>query len=149
MEGLCLFSVSSMMLNEKTRGSGRTLKYRRLPLKFRKWFFYCEGDWTMAQAAQKGCGVWIFEEIKRMPSCDSGQLALGIPVWAGGLDQMTSTDPFHHHSFCDSEFSLRCVYFKDWHSNFLCRDRSKWTWDLSSLSCLQAECKTLGKCSLP
>lgn len=34
----------------------------------------------MAQAAQESCGVWIFEDIKRMPRYDPGEMALGMLV---------------------------------------------------------------------
>ena len=61
---------------------------------YRETLFHCEGDQALAQVAQRACGVSILEDIQK-PSADGpGQLALGGPAWAAGLDQMASRGPF-------------------------------------------------------
>ena len=42
-----------------------------------------EGDGTLAQAAQGGCGVSFSGDIPALPGCGAVQPALGDPAWAG------------------------------------------------------------------
>ena len=48
--------------------------------------------------------LWILllEDIQKLSRHGPGQLTLRGHAWTGGLDQMTSRDPFHPWSFCVS-----------------------------------------------
>jgi len=61
-----------------------------------------EGDGTLAQAAQGGCGVSFSGDIQDPPGQGSVQPAVGDPALAGGLDWMTHRGPFQYLPFCDS-----------------------------------------------
>lgn len=64
--------------------------------------FYFRGGWALAQAAQRGCGVSVFRDNQKLSGHSSGQLALGVPAWAEGLDKMTFRATFQPQLFCSS-----------------------------------------------
>ncbi|KAK4832362.1 hypothetical protein QYF61_021961 [Mycteria americana] len=47
----------------RTRGNGHKLKHMKFHLNTRQHFFYCEGDQTLAQVAQRGCEVSVCGDI--------------------------------------------------------------------------------------
>ncbi|NXS56082.1 SYHC protein, partial [Brachypteracias leptosomus] len=59
------------------------------------------GCWSLAQAAQRGCGVSFSGEIPKVPEHDPGPPALGKLLEQGGLDQMISRGPFQPQPFYD------------------------------------------------
>ena len=59
-----------------------------------------EGDGALAQAAHGGCGVSFSGGIQDPAGQGPVQPAVGDPVLAGGLDQMTHRGPFQPRPFC-------------------------------------------------
>lgn len=58
------FRLLSVVLSGRTRGSGHKLKHgREEPL------FHCKGNWALAQASQKSCGVSILGDSKAIWTC--------------------------------------------------------------------------------
>ena len=55
--------------------------------------FQRESDWTLAQVAQRGCGVSILGDIQKSSGHSPRKSSLGGPAGAGGLDQRTSRGP--------------------------------------------------------
>jgi len=51
-------------------------------------------EWAVAQVAQKGCGVFLLEDLQKRPWHDPEQPTLGMPACAVGLDQMSSRGSF-------------------------------------------------------
>lgn len=71
-EGARLFSV---VLTDRARGNGHTLKHKKTQNSF-----YCEGDVTLDQVSQKGCGVPILGDIQNLTRHGPGQAAFAGPV---------------------------------------------------------------------
>lgn len=49
---------------DRTRGNEHKLKHKTFCLNTRKYFFYCKGDQTLEQDAQRSCGVSICRDIQ-------------------------------------------------------------------------------------
>jgi len=64
---------------------GHKLYYRKFHLKVRKSFFYCKHDQTLAQVAQRGCGVSILEDIQNLTGRGPEQRAVGDPALSRGM----------------------------------------------------------------
>ena len=73
---------------------------REVPSEHQETLFYCEGDQTLAQVAQGGCGDSILRDIQKTFGHGPGQLSPGGLAW--GLDQMTSRGTFQPQPSCDS-----------------------------------------------
>lgn len=67
-----------------------------------KSLFHCGSDQLLAWFAQRGCTVSILGDIQRLSGCGPGELAVGGPVWAGNLDQMTSRGHFQPQPWYNS-----------------------------------------------
>jgi len=65
-------------------------------------FLPSEGDGTLEQAAQGGCGVSFSGDIQDAPGQGPPQPTVGDPASAGALDYMTHRGPFQPLPFCDS-----------------------------------------------
>jgi len=76
------------------------MKHGKFQLNMRKNFF--EGDGTLEQAAQGGCGFSFSGDIQDPPGRGRVQPAVGDPASAGGLDYVTHRGPFQSLPFCDS-----------------------------------------------
>jgi len=74
---------------------------QEVPSEHQKTVLNCEGQGALAQVAQGGCGVSVVGDTQKLPRHSPGQLALGLPVCTGGLDQMTSRSPFQPQLFWD------------------------------------------------
>ena len=59
---------------------------QEVPPEYEEKLHHCEGDWALAQAAQRGCGVSFSGDIQNPPGHNPVQPALGDPALAVGLD---------------------------------------------------------------
>lgn len=70
-----------MVSSERTRGNRHILKYKKFCLNLRKNFFYCEGDQTLAEVAQRSCRVGDIQNADRhcpgQPVLDDSALSRG------------------------------------------------------------------------
>jgi len=57
-----------------------------MPFKYNKKLPYSEGGQTLAQFAQRSCGVSILGDIQNSTGHSPEQPVLADPAWAGGLD---------------------------------------------------------------
>ena len=64
--------------------------------------FHYEDDQALEQVAQGCCGVSILRDVQKPSGPKPGQLALGGPTWAVGLDRMTSAGYFQPQPIYDS-----------------------------------------------
>ncbi|KAK4825754.1 hypothetical protein QYF61_002237, partial [Mycteria americana] len=79
---------------------GHQLKCTKFRLNTKR-FFYCEGGTTLAQAAQRGCGVSISGDIQSPTGHGPGQPALADPDQASGcLKRGIVKMPCHYLSHC-------------------------------------------------
>ena len=72
----------SVVPTDRTRGNGRQLKH----IKFHLNYLNHEGSQTLAQIAQRGCGVSIHEDGQNATGQGPRQTALAGIARAGGLD---------------------------------------------------------------
>ena len=73
-------------------------KAQEIPSEHEETLFHCEGNQGLAQVACGGCVVSILGGIQKLAGHGSGQLAVGGPAWARGLDRMTSRGAFQPQS---------------------------------------------------
>ena len=59
---------------------------QEIPFKHKKTLFYCDGDQTLEQITQRGCGVFILGDIQNPAGHSPEQPALADPVLSRGLD---------------------------------------------------------------
>lgn len=55
---------------------------------------YCVSDGALAEVSQRGCVVSFGDELQNLPGHGHGLLDQGVPIWAGELNQITSTGFF-------------------------------------------------------
>ena len=82
-DGARLFSV---MPRDRTRGNGHKTEAQEVPSEREEELLPSEGDGSLEQAAQGGCGVSFSGDIQDPPGQDPVQPAVGDRASAGGLD---------------------------------------------------------------
>lgn len=91
-----VFSHFAVVHSDRTRDSTETWE---VPSEHQETFFHCEGDHALAQVAQTDGGVSLLAGIHKLSRHCPGQVALGGPARAVGLDQVLS---FQFQPDCDS-----------------------------------------------
>ena len=80
-DGAKLFSV---VPSERTRGKWAQTEAQEVPPEHEEELRPSEGDGTLEQATQGGCGVSFSGDIQDPPGRGPVRLAVGDPAWAGG-----------------------------------------------------------------
>lgn len=78
--------------HHRTRGNEYKLGHRRFQTQ--ESVVDSAGDWSVAQVAQRGCGISFLEDTQKSSGLGPEQPALGVSGCAGRLDQVTSRSPF-------------------------------------------------------
>lgn len=80
-EGAWLFSL---VLIDKTRGNGQSLKPGKIPPEHKGKQSYCGGSQTLAQVTQRGCVVSVSGDTENLTRHCSEQLDLELPLLEPG-----------------------------------------------------------------
>jgi len=78
--GQTLFSGAQ----QQDKGQRAQTEAEKVPAEHEEEFLPSEGDGSLAQAAQSGCGVSFSGDIPDPPGQGPLQSAVGDPAWAGG-----------------------------------------------------------------
>ena len=70
------------------KGTGHKLEYKRFLLNIRKQSFYCECYQALAYVSYRYYRVSFLGDLQKLHGHSPRQPTLGVPAWAGGLDQI-------------------------------------------------------------